>query len=87
MPRIPQETILLEAPLTYEEAKAALTSMPSGKAPDPDGLPISYYKALDKDLLSHFVDTFNSLDATHGPGTETLKAHITLIPKEGGDHT
>lgn len=74
MPSISEETILQR-----RQSSIPLASMPSGKAPGPDGLPASYYKTLDKDLLPHFL-TFNSVDTAHGLGTETLKAHITLIP-------
>lgn len=53
----------------------------------PDGLPSSYYKSLEGVLVPHFLNTFNSLDETHGMGVDTLRAQITLIPKEGKDHT
>lgn len=66
---------------------AALKPTPSGKAPGKNCLTTPYYKPLVELLVPHFLNAFTSIVESRELGENTLKAHITLIPKEGKDHT
>lgn len=71
----------LECDITPDEFLLALKDMPSGKARGPDGFPKLYYTSFANQLSAHFLAAFNFIPQT----TDTLKAHIAIIPKEGKD--
>lgn len=56
------------------------------KAPGPDGYTLAYYKAFAPILAPRFIKAFNSLLEDRPIPIDTLRAHITVIPKEGKDH-
>lgn len=51
-----EDAAMLTAPVSAEEVKGALFSMPANKAPGPDGFPMEFYKAagtvVRKDLIT-----------------------------------
>lgn len=55
------------------------------KAPGPDGFTAHYYKAFMGALGVKFLSAFNSLEGGSAPPPDTLRALITVIPKEGKD--
>lgn len=71
----------LECDITPDEFLLALKDMPSGKARGPDGFPKLYYTSFPNQLSAHFLAAFNVIPQT----TDTLRAHIAMIPKEGKD--
>lgn len=66
---------------------AALKSPPMGKALGLDRLPASYYKSMAKILVPRFTEAFNTIADGGVLGEDSLRAHITLIPKEGKNPT
>lgn len=59
----------------------------SGKAPEPDGLTIQYYKTLLPSLDTHLVKILNELSKGGTFHNSTLQAQISVIPKDGKDPT
>lgn len=83
MGRLPSEAMeSLELPIMDSEWTQALRDSQTLCSPGPDVLPLSYYKLFNT-LSSHFLSAFNAiLEGQVMPG-DTLRAHITVIPKEG----
>lgn len=85
LPSLPLETQeILEKPITIEQLKVAIGSMKVGKAPGPDGYTAQYYKTFLPILGPHMVTFFNALGSYTNFPRDTLRAHISLIHKEGG---
>lgn len=85
--RLPQATeehrLLLNAPITREEALVALKSMPSGKAPGPDGFGCEFYKEFSNILLDPLLSMLNH-SFENGILPQSLReANISLILKKG----
>uniref|UniRef100_A0A8C5QG16 Reverse transcriptase domain-containing protein n=1 Tax=Leptobrachium leishanense TaxID=445787 RepID=A0A8C5QG16_9ANUR len=76
---------LIEAPITDEELRMAITDTPTGKAPGPDGLSLLYYKKLLETLIPQWLSAFNSLTQGGCLHPATLTATVTLLPKPGKD--
>ncbi|XP_040275957.1 uncharacterized protein LOC120991127 [Bufo bufo] len=51
----PDQKLKLETLFTLTEHNKALSQMPKGKSPGPDGLPVSYYKTFHEILLPIFL--------------------------------
>lgn len=67
---------LLEDPFILPELQLAIGSTKPGKAPGPDSLTISYYKALLPSLGKHLVTLFNDLSKGGTLHGTTLQAQI-----------
>lgn len=76
----------LEAPIAEEIQREVCSSKP-GKAPGPDGFTLHYYKLLLQTLGPYMVRLFNELGSETVFPRETLKAHASVIPKEGKEPT
>ncbi len=50
------EKIILDSPLTTKELFEAIGDVNNGKDPGPDGLPIEFYKAFQKQLVKPLLD-------------------------------
>lgn len=88
MPTISPEIIAdLDAPISLEELKRAVGSTKLGKAPGPDSFSLQYYRTLFPILGPHMVDLYNGLGKDVTLPRDTLKAHVSVIPKEGKDPT
>lgn len=59
--------------------------MKPGKALGPDGFTLQYTQTLLPILVPYMVKLFNALSSDTEFPRDTLKAHISLIPKEGKD--
>lgn len=81
----PESVAELEAPITSEELELALNSTKPGKALGPDGFTLQFYKTLLSSLSPHMITFFNEIGKTATFLSETMRAHITVIPKEGKD--
>lgn len=75
----------LDAPITEEEVRAAISSMKNGKSPGLDGFPIEYYKKF-IDILAPVLHKvyLEALEIGSLPGTFN-DALISLIPKKDRD--
>lgn len=86
LPIMPPEVVeLLEQDLTDEELKEALKLTPEGKPPGPDGFSKQYYVSFLDLLSAHFLKAFNFISKGHEITRDTLRVHISVIPKEGKD--
>lgn len=75
----------LEEPLTVAELGSALASSKPKKAPGPDGLTPVYYKTFFDILSKPLVSALNTITEGNSFPVDTLRAYISLIPKEGKD--
>lgn len=86
MPRLPSPVRQeLKDPITLEELQAAVGSAKSGKAPVLDGFTVQYYKLLSPALGPYLVKMLNTLGDSASFHRESLKAIISVIPKDGKD--
>ena len=86
LPEITEEQKqLINGPITISEMEEVIKKIKLGKTQGPDGLPGSYYKHFEKELLQPLQNIMNSI-LNNGKIPDTWKtAYITLIPKEGQD--
>lgn len=75
----------LNAPIKLEELEQAISSAKPGKVPGSDGFTLQYYQTLLSVLVSYMVKLFNDVDIDTILPRDTLRAHISVIPKEGKD--
>lgn len=86
LPRLPTEVREeLEAPIMLAELQRAVGGMKPGKAPGPDGFTLQYYQSLLPTLGPYLVKLFHALSSDTNFPRDTLKAHISIILKEGKD--
>lgn len=63
----------------------AIARMHTGKAPGPDGYTLTYYKTFSNILTPHFLAAYNDAGEGALPPEDSLRAFISVIPKEGKD--
>lgn len=68
-----------------EELQTAVGSAKSGKPPDLDGFTVQYYKILSPALGLYLVKMLNILGDSASLHRDSLKAIISVIPKDGKD--
>ncbi|XP_069805749.1 ATP synthase subunit ATP5MJ, mitochondrial [Dendropsophus ebraccatus] len=87
LPSLPPNAIEdLNAPVTGEELAEVLKSLPSGRAPGPDGFSYLYYKTFSEELSPRLLALFNSFLQGEPIPSSLSHSYITLIPKPGKDH-
>lgn len=75
------DAAILQAPVQAEEIKEVLFSMPTNKAPEPDGYPMEFYKAAWPILAKDFVTAVQSF-FIYGFMPHIINATIlSLVPK------
>jgi hypothetical protein len=80
---VPRDLSMLEAPFTQEEIKDTITSMPSDKAPGPDGFTSAFFKTCWDTIQEDITAPLNSLFMLNSQGFELLNsANIILLPKK-----
>lgn len=77
----------LDAPISISEIEAVIKDLPNGKSPGPDGYTNAYYKKYSEVLSKPMCAYFTSLASGTAMPSEALIAHITVLLKEGKDHT
>lgn len=75
------EMEVLDRALTVEDLYDAMSSMNSGKAPGPDGIPIEFYKKFKQKLAQPLLDMFNESYKTGTLPPSLRLAMITVILK------
>lgn len=75
----------LEEPITLAELGVALADSKPRKAPGPDGFTPAYYKTFLETLSKPLISALNSITEGNSFPIDTLRAYISLIPKEGKD--
>lgn len=75
----------MEEPITVEELGVALAHSKPKKAPCLDCFVPTYYKAFFEALSASLAFALNSIPNHKSFPMDTLRAYISLIPKEGKD--
>lgn len=75
----------IEAPITTEEIKSAISQFPNNKAPGPDGFTIEIYKKYSSSLTPLLLRMFAHSKETAVLPPSLYNANITLIPKKDRD--
>lgn len=73
----------LNEPFSDREILDTISSLPTGKAPGPDGLTGEYYKRFSRHLLPQMTEFFNIAASSSTFSDESLNALIITIPKPG----
>jgi hypothetical protein len=80
---VPRDLSMLEALFIQEEIKYTITSMPSDKAPGPDGFTGAFFKTCWDIVQEDITAALNSLFMLNSQGFELLNsANIILLPKK-----
>ena len=74
-----------EGVITKEESIKAIKSMPNGKSPGTDGIPIEFYKIFWNDISDILLESFNYSYANHSLSISQKQGIITLLPKKDKD--
>lgn len=77
----------LDVPISLLEIKTVIKDLPNGKSPGPDGYTNAYYKKYSEVLTEPMCAYFTALASGTVMPKEALMAHITVLPKEGKDHS
>ncbi|KAK3560550.1 hypothetical protein QTP86_010958 [Hemibagrus guttatus] len=84
LPKVSSEdNAALEGPLVLEELQVALNTMPGGKAPGIDGLPVEFYKFFWKELGEDLLEVLEESCRERCLPLSSRRAVITLLPKKG----
>ena len=75
----------LDQPITLQDLKSALKTMPKEKAPGIDGLSYEFFKKFEDIILPIFLEAMNHSMETGKMSKTQRSGIITLIHKEGGD--
>ncbi|KAK3514475.1 hypothetical protein QTP70_018692, partial [Hemibagrus guttatus] len=78
-----EDNAALEGPLVLEELHAALNTMPGGKAPGIDDLPVEFYKFFWKELGEDLLEVLEESCRERCLPLSSRRAVITLLPKKG----
>ncbi|KAK3507336.1 hypothetical protein QTP70_014842, partial [Hemibagrus guttatus] len=79
-----EDNAALEGPLVLEELHAVLNTMPGGKAPGIDGLPVEFYKFFWKELGKDLLEVLEESCRESCLPLSSRRAVITLLPKKKG---
>ncbi|KAK3547732.1 hypothetical protein QTP86_028528, partial [Hemibagrus guttatus] len=84
LPKVSSEdNTALEGPLVLEEMQVVLNTMPGGKAPGIDGLPVEFYKFFWKELGEDLLEVLEESCRERRLPLSSRRAVITLLPKKG----
>lgn len=75
----------LEGDFAGEELQLVIKDLKNGKAPGPDGFSPRFYKTFNDQLAPLFLEVCNSISSSCPFQSQSLTAHITVIPKPGKD--
>jgi hypothetical protein len=79
----PRDLSELEVPFSQEEIKETITSMPSDKAPGPDGFTGAFFKSCWEIIKDDVTVAINNLFHLNSQGFELMNsANIVLLPKK-----
>ncbi|XP_060542068.1 integrin alpha-9 isoform X1 [Pantherophis guttatus] len=73
--------------ITSKEILFAIKQLKVGKAPGTNGLTAVYYKSLQEEMVEPLKELFNNIQQGGEVPPTWKTAFISLIPKEGQDHT
>lgn len=76
---------MLEAPLSADDIKLAISHFAQAKAPGSDGLPIKFYAHFSETLIPRLITLYQAIFKANALPDSMRKAIIVLIPKPGKD--
>lgn len=79
----PEHLTSLNSPFTTTKIIQTISTLPSGKAPGPDGFSTEYYKMFGTTLAPHLCQLFNAAVSSGAFPAEMLSANIVTLPKPG----
>ena len=72
---------LLQIPISDDELRSTIRSLPLRKSPGPDGLPYEWYQTFYDDLAPSLLLLYNSILSGTSPPASWHRTFLTLIPK------
>uniref|UniRef100_A0A3P9JK99 C2H2-type domain-containing protein n=1 Tax=Oryzias latipes TaxID=8090 RepID=A0A3P9JK99_ORYLA len=88
LPKLNEDQITnLDSPLSLSELHEALSLMPNGKAPGPDGFPAEFYKEFWEQLAPTFYKTVKFINESQSLSPNMNSANIILLLKPDKDPT
>ena len=87
LPRLNQEEIIMNNPITSTEIEAVIKNLPKNKSPGPDGFTGEFCPTFRQELMPIILKLFQKI-AEEGTISNTFyEAAITLTPKPDKDST
>ena len=85
-PKLNQEEIDLNKPITSKKIQTAIRNLPANKSPGLDGFTAEFYQKIREELIPILVKLFQKIAEGKLPNS-FYEATITLIPKPDKDST
>ena len=86
-PKLNQEEIDLNRPITSTEIKAVISNLPANKSPGPDGFTAEFYQKFREELTPIILKLFQKIAGEGKLPNSFYEATVTLIPKPDKDAT
>ena len=86
-PKLNQEEIDLNRPITSTEIETAIRNLPANKSPGPDGFTAEFYQKFREELTLNLPKLFQKIAEEGKLPNSFYEATITRIPKPDKDAT
>ena len=86
-PKLSQEEIDLNRPITSTEIETVIRNLPANKSPGPDGFTAEFYQKFREELTPVLLKLSHKISEESKLSNSFYEATITLIPKPDKDAT
>ena len=86
-PKLSQEEIDLNRPITSTEIETVIRNLPANKSPGPDGFTAEFYQKFREELTPILLKLSHKISEESKLSNSFYEATITLIPKPDKDAT